>query len=291
MKKQFKTAVPLFAIVLAITFFIASGTKNIWAQPAGNSLNPYFVKLSGNLPNPKGVSRYHINCDYFNHTLLNAKMIDKLRVSGDLTISNGETKTWNNVRFMKSTPPDGKFTEGELQSYMENFSYNNKAGLEMMKTEFFKGFPNEAVQVKNLVWDMAALDAFGFEFLDSLKLNTIFEAKTMNGPAEMGGVGTFTNKNIQLIWKGLSMVDGELCAIIDYRAMDNPLVIDMKLNNMQFKMNGRSHYWGTIWVSVEDKQVEHAVLFEDVVMEIQLPGQTSKQVMDATREITYERVQ
>jgi hypothetical protein len=28
-----------------------------------------------------------------------------------------------------------------------------------------------------------------------------------------------------------------------------------------------------------------------VVMEIQLPGQTTKQVMDATREITYERVQ
>jgi hypothetical protein len=41
---------------------------------------------------------------------------------------------------------------------------------------------------------------------------------------------------------------------------------------------------------VEDKQVEHAVLFEDMLMEIQLPGQTSKQVMDATREITYERV-
>jgi hypothetical protein len=32
-------------------------------------------------------------------------------------------------------------------------------------------------------------------------------------------------------------------------------------------------------------------LYEDVVMEIQLPGQTAKQIMDATREITYERVQ
>ena len=290
MKKQFKTAVPLFAIVLAITFFIASGTKNIWAQPAGNSLNPYFVKLSGNLPNPKGVSRYHINCDYFNHTLLNAKMIDKLRVSGDLTISNGETKTWNNVRFMKSTPPDGKFTEGELQSYMENFSYNNKAGLEMMKTEFFKGFPNEAVQVKNLVWDMAALDAFGFEFLDSLKLNTIFEAKTMNGPAEMGGVGTFTNKNIQLIWKGLSMVDGELCAIIDYRAMDNPLVIDLKLNNMQCKMNGRSHYWGTIWVSLKEKSIAYAELLEDVAFRMEMGAQMPPQDLYISRYMEVKKM-
>ena len=69
--------------------------------------------------------------------------------------------------------------------------------------------------------------------------------------------------------------------------MNNPL--DYAGEGMSMK--GRSHYWGTIWVSVEDKQVEHAVLFEDVVMEILLPGQTTKQVMDATREITYERLQ
>jgi hypothetical protein len=34
------------------------------------------------------------------------------------------------------------------------------------------------------------------------------------------------------------------------------------------KGKGRSHYWGIIWVSLEDKQVEHALLFEDVIMDM-----------------------
>jgi hypothetical protein len=55
-------------------------------------------------------------------------------------------------------------------------------------------------------------------------------------------------------------------------------------------MIGRSHYWGTIWVSLEDKQIEHAVLYEDVVMEMNLPGQTNKQIIDATREISFVKV-
>jgi hypothetical protein len=43
-------------------------------------------------------------------------------------------------------------------------------------------------------------------------------------------------------------------------------------------------------VSIEDKQIEHAVLFEDVVMEMNLPGQTSKQIIDAVREISFVKV-
>ncbi len=41
-------------------------------------------------------------------------------------------------------------------------------------------------------------------------------------------------------------------------------------------MKGHSHYRGTVWVNSEDKQIQHAALYENVILEIILPGQTQK---------------
>ncbi len=101
----------------------------------------------------------------------------------------------------------------------------------------------------------------------------------------MAGQGSFENKDIKLTWTGISKQNGELCAVIDYRTMNN--LLEVSYEGMDMK--GRSHYWGTIWVSLKDKQIEHAVLYEDVVMEMNLPGQTQKQIMNSTREICFKR--
>jgi hypothetical protein len=55
-------------------------------------------------------------------------------------------------------------------------------------------------------------------------------------------------------------------------------------------MKGPSHYWGNIWVSLSDKQIEHATLREIVSAEMQFPGQTGKQVMSITREIEMKKL-
>jgi hypothetical protein len=99
-------------------------------------------------------------------------------------------------------------------------------------------------------------------------------------------MGSFENKDMVLTWTGITERNGEYCAVIEFRTMNNPL----EYTGEGMSMKGRSHYWGTIWVSLEDKQIEHAVLFEDVVMEMNLPGQTTKQIMDAVREISFVKV-
>jgi hypothetical protein len=61
------------------------------------------------------------------------------------------------------------------------------------------------------------------------------------------------------------------------------------MGNMSFK--GRSHYWGDIWVSLKDKQIEYATLFEDVLVEFRLPGQEGKQLIGVLRKGSFEKHQ
>lgn len=247
-----------------------------------------FTALPNHLPLPATPQRYHITTDYINHTLT-GKFVDKLRVSGDLTINSPVgIETWNNVRVANSPTLDGEFPEGELQAYMENFTYQPTENI--LKPEFFNGFPMEAVQVKNLVWDLAGIESFAWAHLDSLKLNQLYEAKNMNGDVELAGLGTFTNRNIQLIWKGISMINGQQCALIDFRAMDNPLEVKFSMGDRDFLMKGRSHYWGTIYISLTQKSIEFTELLEDVVMEISWSDQPTPQYLYTTRFMEVRKI-
>jgi hypothetical protein len=44
-------------------------------------------------------------------------------------------------------------------------------------------------------------------------------------------------------------------------------------------------------VSLEDKQIEYATLYEDVLLEFKLPGQQAKQSMNPFRQATFEKVE
>jgi len=246
-----------------------------------------FTSLPVNLPQPASPQRYHITTDYFNHTLQGV-FIDKIRVSGDFTTNLPDRQEkWNHVSVAKSQQPDGIYGEGEPQLFMENFTYFPSE--KILQPEFFKTFPLEAVHVKNLVWDMAGIEAFAWDHLDSLKLNKLYEARQMNGAANLAGLGTFNNKNIQLIWKGISMVNSRLCALIDFRAMDNPLEIKMKMGKKDFSMKGRSHYWGTVYISLTEKSIEYTELLEDVTMQIIMSDQPAPQYVYTTRFMKVEK--
>ena len=174
-----------------------------------------------------------------------------------------------------------EFPEGNKVDYMENFTYNISA--DMLKPEAFVTFGENSAFTKNLVWDMMAIEGFAWSSFEKLKLNEPIKDERFNGKMDLAGQGSFENKDVQILWTGISERNGETCAVIEYRTFNNPL----EYAGEGMSMKGRSHYWGTIWVSLEDKQVEHAVLYEDVVMEMNLPGQTSKQILNATREISF----
>jgi len=230
------------------------------------------------------LQKYVVTTDHFNTDIF-GNFFNKIRIKGDYTrgLPDKQVK-WNNVSVAMSMLRNDEFSAGSPVAYMENFSYT--VSEDMLKPEKFSTFTENSAYTKNLVWDMMGIEGLAWVNFNDLELNKPFKATFFNGKMDLAGMGSFENKDMVITWTGITERNGEYCAVIEFRTMNNPL----EYTGDGMSMKGRSHYWGTIWVSVEDKQVEHAVLFEDVVMEIQLPGQTNKQIMDATREISFVKV-
>jgi hypothetical protein len=56
-------------------------------------------------------------------------------------------------------------------------------------------------------------------------------------------------------------------------------------------MSGRSHYWGEIYVSLSDKQIEYANLTEDVLTNEKIKGQANSISGYVVRTIDFSRVE
>jgi hypothetical protein len=271
----------LMTILVLTSGFMAFSQKK-------STVNVTELLKSGTLPQnlelKDELQKYVVTTDHFNSDIF-GNFFNKMRVKGEYTrgLENGKVK-WNNCTIAMAMSRDAEFPAGAPISYMEDFSYLVTAN--MLNPENFTSFTENSAFAKNLIWDMMAIEGFGWSAWDKLKLNEPYSAKDFNGKMDLAGQGSFENKDVVFTWTGISKRNSENCAVIEYRTMNNPL--DYSGEGMTMK--GRSHYWGTIWVSLQDKQIEHAVLYEDVVMEMNLPGQTNKQIMNATREISFVKV-
>jgi hypothetical protein len=231
-------------------------------------------------PSPQS---YRFTCDYY-HVTPTGQFIRKQRVAADYVraLPDGKVR-WSNVTFAEAKGLDDPFPGGEKQPYMEGFTYRLVDLPNMLKPEFFPGFPPSAVIAKNLVWDTHMIEQFGQDHLGDLKLNE--PCRLQSGPVDLplAGAGTFRNRQVELTWLGLTQINNELCALIRYHSFLNPL----NLSVSGLTMKGKSNYWGEIWVSLEDKQIEHATLYEEVTL--QREGQQAPQVITVFRKGTLEK--
>jgi hypothetical protein len=272
-------------IITMIIVLIISISNPVSAQVK----DPREILLSKHLPSgitlkEQGPLSYSMITDYYNHDIL-GNFYSKMRIAGTYTrgLEKDQVK-WDNVTIAQSVSKEADFPSGTKQEYMEGFTYVPSE--KMMGTEPFSKFPVATGAFgKNLIWDVMGFEAFAWLYFDSLELNTPFVANKINGKINIEGLGSFENKKIMLTWTGISIMNDETCAVIEYLALDNPL--DFKADFMDMK--GRSHYWGTVWVSLSDKEIERAVLYEDVNMDMKLAGQEKSQLMNTTREIVFNK--
>lgn len=268
-------------VLLAFSFLLAHNCT------AGESdvLDKYLSSLPDDLQlREDGPQNYKFTCDYL-YVDVKGDLIRKQRVYGEYTRALPEGKVrWNNVSIAQAVGFDDPFPEGEKQDYMEGFTY--KPGSDSLKPEFFQGFPATAIEAKNLVWDTAMFEGFAWSYLDKLELNETYYPSEPVGEFGLAGAGTFQNKQIELTWLGISRMNEEICALIQYRAFLNKL----NVSTGDFNVRGGSHYWGEIWVSLEDKQIEHGTLYENVVVETKMPGQENWQVGTVFRRGVFEKM-
>jgi hypothetical protein len=170
---------------------------------------------------------------------------------------------------------------------MENMKYVPSP--KMLDTNAFIGFPATPAGVftKNLVWDMMTIEGFAWDHSDSLKLNRIYNLPNASDEFNMENIGTYSHANIQLCWTGVSTFGDEICAVIEFRAVDNKLAMTMP----GFSTKGTEQYWGTIWVSFQTRLIEKAVMYGGTMQEITVTGMQNKLMIKTIRELWVDKIQ
>jgi hypothetical protein len=269
-------------------------TKNISALVVGLILAaaPWLFAQSWSLPHgtavkDSGPRTYRFSVEYSTSDT-KGQITRRQRLTGDYTrgLPGGDV-IWKNVSETDANGSAADFGPAEKRDFMEGFRYQGGVPgfLKTMAPDFFKGFPPTAVFERNLVWDTGMIELFGQNYFDDLKLNQPLH-DVSSQTIKMPDVGTFQNRDIQLLWTGGSQRNGRDCAVIEYSAYFNPL----EIANGGINLRGRSHYWGLIWVALTTKQIEYATLHEDVMGELKLPGQDATQVIDVFRSAVFEPV-
>lgn len=280
MKNKLNSALAGWVIVLLI--LIPSVSK---AQNDKEVIQKYLKQLPV-VPVSNAVQKYRMTAIYTNRDLY-GNFMDKTKISGDYTrgLENGYVQ-WNNVLIAGSTNFSGPFPEGTKQEYIENIKYVPSP--KMLEAEAFKDFPGDPKSVlsKNLIWDMMTIEGFAWDYAGSLELNKSFKIPDIGGEFTMADVGQYAHVDIQLCWTGISMMNDQLCAVIEYRAIDNKLELALA----GIKSKGTEQYWGTIWVSMDTRLIEFADMYGGTIQEIEVPGLPNKFTVKTIRELWVEKL-
>lgn len=232
--------------------------------------------------------KYRMTAVYTNRDLY-GNFTSKTKVTGDYTRGlPGDSVAWNNVYVAGSQSFEEPFSQGSKQEYIENFRYVPSS--KMVEDEkVFKIFPSspENIFARNVIWDMLSLEIFAWSCYDSLKLNNPYIIPDIKGQFNMADIGKYSHDKIILCWKGISQVNNELCAIIDFTAIDNKIELSMD----KIKTKGTEQYWGTILVSLETKNIEQAVMYSGTIQEIEIKGMKDKFLVKTIREVEVNKIQ
>jgi hypothetical protein len=281
MKKLFN-----LLFVVLVTALLTVPQVSAWGQAKKQFVREYLKQLP-DVPFSHKTEMYRMTAVYTNRDLY-GNFTGKMKVTGDYTWGlPGDSVKWNNVFISSANGFDEPFPAAKKQEYMEGIKYVPTP--EILKADMFKNFPKspENVYSRNLLWDMYTFEIFGWKFYDSLKLNKPYIVSDINGQFDMAEIGKYRHNKIILCWRGVTEVNGEMCAVIDFDAIDNMLEINMDI----VKTKGTEQYWGTIMLSLKDKSIAEAVMYSGSMQEIEVQGMKDKFLVKTIREIEVNRIQ
>jgi hypothetical protein len=245
-----------------------------------------YLKEIPSHPISQSVQKYRMTAVYTNRDLY-GNFTGKTKISGIYTrgLENGFV-SWNDVFISASDNFSATFKVGIKQDYMEHRKYIPSG--EMLSAAAFSDFPPnpESVFSRNLVWDMMAIEGFAWDHTDSFELNRNYIIGGSGNEFAMADIGTYSHNDIQLMWTGISSVDDVLCAVIEFRATDNRIKMEME----GFKTQGTEQYWGTVWISLTNRMIEGAEMYGGTIQEIEVAGMQDKFLVKTIRDLRVEKI-
>lgn len=247
------------------------------------SIKPIDIKAKNT-----GIQQYDVTLKWQNLDAIEGAKINCNAVKATYIIGlENDSVSWRDVSLAQINDFNQKDFKGTDLPSFNGFSYKiNESNF--LKEDFYKSIPPEQRDLaKSLVSDAVQMQGLAWYVFDSLEYNKEFIPKYLeNYDVKFEDWVTFTSRYQRLIWTGIAEYNSQICAIVKFESYYNPLKID----NEQMSMKGRSLYYGEMWISLENKQVEYAYMVEDVIMKRKSSLFPQEQLIDLQREIVFNKV-
>jgi hypothetical protein len=117
---------------------------------------------------PVASRSYRFTCDYnYLDTKGNLSRRERISALYSRDLAHGRVK-WSDTSTAEAGNA-GDFGPAKKRDFMEGFGYARASIKDMLKPEFFKGFPPDAMFERNLVWDAHMIEGFGEDHWADLK--------------------------------------------------------------------------------------------------------------------------
>jgi hypothetical protein len=268
-------------VILAL--LITGFSLNSFGQKT--KIDKYLNHLPHNLKTEsKEPLRYRLTIDWSNRDIDGMPMNHNVAI-GILTqgLENDSTELSDVTLTEIGDSTMNKFELKELDGLKYKIDKDN-----FTRSDFYKSFPQAQIElIRWFVQDQVGFNAYGLMFMDSLILNTpFFPDFFRNHNTKIDNYVNVNTKNLNITWTGISKMNNKLCAIIHYQAMYNSIDSD----NDAMKLNGRSCWWGDIWVALDNRQIEFATMSEDLIFKMQLKANQYEQRINLQRELKFEKI-
>jgi len=235
------------------------------------------------------LANYRMTID-FKRRDLNGKLNVHDIISGKI-IQMSQQSVIDNAFQLADVSVTGISEQGQNKQNIEELEGLNITiqGDNFTNLDFYKGFPSAHVErIRTFIQDKVAFEVYGQMYLDSLKLNIPFyPALFQNQQADFEQSVNFNTQKLNITWLGYSNINGKDCILVYFKSMYSPFLVD----NDNMIVNGRSCFWGNIWILPDTRQIEYATMNEDIVSHLKLKGNNFEQQFTTQRELIYERIE
>jgi hypothetical protein len=272
----------IYLFIISVFF-----AKHSFAQK--NTVDTYFLlKPTQIKPTKSGPVKYEVslkwqNLDAINGNKINCNAVKATYIAG----LENDSVSWKDVSLSQINDfRQSQFNGINLPAF-NNFTYKVDEA-NFLTEDFYKNIPQEQKDLaKWLVSDAVQMQGLAWYIFDSLEFNKVFIPKFLeNYDIKFKDWVTFSSRYQKLIWSGITKYNNEVCAIVKFESLYNPVSIE----NAELSVKGRSLYYGEIWISLKDKQVEYATMVEDVIMKLKGPSFPQEQLFDLQREVVFKKV-
>ncbi len=202
-------------------------------------------------------------------------------IKASFWVYDNDSVEWQNVRWAKI---DGLRQEPVKTIEWPEFNglkYKTKS-TDFLNAGLYGDIPRQKKEwARMLAADAVIMQEIGWQVIDSLEFNKAFTPRLMDGnDIAFENSYTFSNQYLTYIWSGVTWHNNELCAVVKFESLFNPFNIDTIVK-------GRSMYYGELWVSMQDKQIEHSIMVEDVVFNEYNPDE---KLFNMQRIVVFDKV-